>query len=100
MQHAVTVPRTGTPTPFLTPSNDPRALTRVDRPEPKDSEPIANRHYHRATTALPHRRRIGADRHAKLMLLDPVDNDIACDQVCRKWEWEFSDWASHAEYLQ
>ncbi|MFG2356343.1 sacsin N-terminal ATP-binding-like domain-containing protein [Streptomyces sp. NPDC048521] len=39
---------------------------------------------------------VGDGRHARLMLLDPSRNDLPKERVCRRWDWEFTDWSRFA----
>jgi hypothetical protein len=39
---------------------------------------------------------IGDGQHAKLMLLDPSAQDLPRERVCRRWDWEFTDWQRYA----
>ncbi|MFI1187003.1 sacsin N-terminal ATP-binding-like domain-containing protein [Streptomyces californicus] len=40
---------------------------------------------------------VGDGRHAQLMLLDPSRDDLPKERVCRRWDWEFTDWSRFAE---
>ncbi|WP_426498082.1 protein NO VEIN domain-containing protein [Streptomyces sp. D54] len=40
---------------------------------------------------------VGDGRHARLMLLDPSRDDLPKERVCRRWDWEFTDWSRFAE---
>ncbi|MFB7914725.1 sacsin N-terminal ATP-binding-like domain-containing protein [Streptomyces sp. NPDC056061] len=40
---------------------------------------------------------VGDGRHARLMLLDPSRDDLPRERVCRRWDWEFTDWSRFAE---
>ncbi|MFF0836711.1 MULTISPECIES: sacsin N-terminal ATP-binding-like domain-containing protein [unclassified Streptomyces] len=40
---------------------------------------------------------VGDGRHAQLMLLDPSKDDLPKERVCRRWDWEFTDWSRFAE---
>ena len=39
---------------------------------------------------------VGDGRHVKLMMLDPSAEDLPRERVCRRWDWEFTDWARFA----
>ena len=39
---------------------------------------------------------VGDGRHVKLMLLDPNVEDLPRERVCRRWDWEFTDWSRFA----
>ncbi|WP_328534775.1 DUF3883 domain-containing protein [Micromonospora zamorensis] len=39
---------------------------------------------------------VGDGRYAKLMLLDPSREGLTRERVCRRWDWEFTDWARFA----
>ncbi|MEV5311180.1 DUF3883 domain-containing protein [Streptomyces sp. NPDC052610] len=39
---------------------------------------------------------VGDGRHARLMLLDPSRDDLPKERVCRRWDWEFTDWSRFA----
>ncbi|MFD3971479.1 sacsin N-terminal ATP-binding-like domain-containing protein [Streptomyces cyaneofuscatus] len=40
---------------------------------------------------------VGDGRHAQLMLLDPSRDDLPKERVCRRWDWEFTDWSRFAD---
>jgi hypothetical protein len=40
---------------------------------------------------------VGDGRYAQLMLLDPSKDDLPKERVCRRWDWEFTDWSRFAE---
>ncbi|WP_426569998.1 sacsin N-terminal ATP-binding-like domain-containing protein [Streptomyces canus] len=40
---------------------------------------------------------VGDGRHAQLMLLDPSRDDLPKERVCRRWDWEFTDWSRFAK---
>lgn len=40
---------------------------------------------------------VGDGRQASLMLLDPTRSDLPKERVCRRWDWEFTDWARFAD---
>ncbi|WP_406008386.1 DUF3883 domain-containing protein [Streptomyces sp. NBC_00637] len=40
---------------------------------------------------------VGDGRQARLMLLDPSRDDLPKERVCRRWDWEFTDWSRFAE---
>ncbi|MFI9583460.1 sacsin N-terminal ATP-binding-like domain-containing protein [Streptomyces sp. NPDC052236] len=42
---------------------------------------------------------VGDGRHAQLMLLDPSRDDLPKERVCRRWDWEFTDWSRFAETI-
>lgn len=35
---------------------------------------------------------IGDGRHVQLAILDPSGKELPKDRVCRRWDWEFTDW--------
>ncbi|QNJ44298.1 DUF3883 domain-containing protein [Streptomyces buecherae] len=39
---------------------------------------------------------VGDGRHAQLLLLDPSQTDLPKERVCRRWDWEFTDWSRFA----
>lgn len=39
---------------------------------------------------------VGDGRHVKLMLVDPSNDGLPKERVCRRWDWEFTDWARFA----
>jgi hypothetical protein len=39
---------------------------------------------------------VGDGRQARLMLLDPSRDDLPKERVCRRWDWEFTDWSRFA----
>ncbi|WEV25874.1 DUF3883 domain-containing protein [Streptomyces sp. 71268] len=39
---------------------------------------------------------VGDGRHAQLLLLDPSQADLPKERVCRRWDWEFTDWSRFA----
>ncbi|MFI7492793.1 DUF3883 domain-containing protein [Micromonospora echinaurantiaca] len=39
---------------------------------------------------------VGDGRYAKLVLLDPSREGLTRERVCRRWDWEFTDWARFA----
>ncbi|MBC3992223.1 DUF3883 domain-containing protein [Streptomyces sp. AC563] len=39
---------------------------------------------------------VGDGRHARLLLLDPSQTDLPKERVCRRWDWEFTDWSRFA----
>ncbi|MEU1892868.1 sacsin N-terminal ATP-binding-like domain-containing protein [Streptomyces pristinaespiralis] len=43
---------------------------------------------------------VGDGRHAKLMMLDPSRDDLPKERVCRRWDWEFTDWSRFAEIAE
>ncbi|MGW6979115.1 sacsin N-terminal ATP-binding-like domain-containing protein [Streptomyces sp. NPDC054932] len=43
---------------------------------------------------------VGDGRHAKLLLLDPSSEDLPRERVCRRWDWEFTDWARFARVVE
>lgn len=42
---------------------------------------------------------IGEGRYSRLMLLDPTDNSVPRERVCRAWEWRFIDWSRYGTYV-
>jgi hypothetical protein len=42
---------------------------------------------------------IGEGRYSRLMLLDPHNKAVPRERVCRAWEWQFSEWERHGDYL-
>ena len=36
---------------------------------------------------------VGDGRYVKLMLVDPSNEGLPKERVCRRWDWEFTDWA-------
>jgi hypothetical protein len=36
---------------------------------------------------------VGDGRYVKLMLVDPSNDELPKERVCRRWDWEFTDWA-------
>ncbi|MEU5400270.1 DUF3883 domain-containing protein [Streptomyces sp. NPDC005963] len=43
---------------------------------------------------------VGDGRHVALMLLDPSQEDLPRERVCRRWDWEFTDWARFARTVE
>jgi hypothetical protein len=43
---------------------------------------------------------VGDGRYAKLMLLEPARDDLPRERVCRRWDWEFTDWARFATTVE
>lgn len=39
---------------------------------------------------------VGDGRYVKLMLIDPSNDRLPKERVCRRWDWEFTDWARFA----
>ncbi|OBJ86047.1 hypothetical protein A9W97_18730 [Mycobacterium gordonae] len=39
---------------------------------------------------------VGDGRYVKLMLIDPSNENLPKERVCRRWDWEFTDWARFA----
>ncbi|WP_261877195.1 sacsin N-terminal ATP-binding-like domain-containing protein [Mycobacterium marinum] len=39
---------------------------------------------------------VGDGRYVKLMLVDPSNDGLPKERVCRRWDWEFTDWARFA----
>lgn len=39
---------------------------------------------------------VGDGRYVRLMLLDPSNEALPKERVCRRWDWEFTDWARFA----
>ncbi|QOT16774.1 DUF3883 domain-containing protein [Paenarthrobacter sp. YJN-5] len=42
---------------------------------------------------------IGDGPSAQLALLDPLRDMVPRERVCRRWEWEYTDWSSFAEIV-
>ena len=42
---------------------------------------------------------IGDGRTAQLALLDPLRDQVPRERVCRRWEWEYTDWSRFAEIV-
>lgn len=42
---------------------------------------------------------IGDERTAQLALLDPLREQVPRERVCRRWEWEYTDWSRLAEIV-
>jgi hypothetical protein len=42
---------------------------------------------------------IGDGPGAQLALLDPLRDNIPRERVCRRWEWEYTDWSPYAKLL-
>ncbi|MFE3195412.1 sacsin N-terminal ATP-binding-like domain-containing protein [Nocardia sp. NPDC059240] len=43
---------------------------------------------------------VGDGRYVKLMLVDPSDEGLPKERVCRRWDWEFTDWARFATVVE
>jgi len=43
---------------------------------------------------------VGDGRYVKLMLIDPSNEEMSKERVCRRWDWEFTDWARFATVLE
>lgn len=43
---------------------------------------------------------IGDGRYVKLMLLDPGNDHLPKERVCRRWDWEFTDWSRFATVVE
>ncbi|WP_067891763.1 sacsin N-terminal ATP-binding-like domain-containing protein [Nocardia vaccinii] len=43
---------------------------------------------------------VGDGQGVKLAMLDPSRKDLPKERVCRRWEWEFTDWARFAEIVE
>ncbi|GAA4824254.1 sacsin N-terminal ATP-binding-like domain-containing protein [Tomitella cavernea] len=43
---------------------------------------------------------IGDGRYVKLMLVDPSNDELPRERVCRRWDWEFTDWARFATVVE
>lgn len=39
---------------------------------------------------------VGDGRYVRLMLVDPSNEGLPKERVCRRWDWEFTDWARFA----
>lgn len=42
---------------------------------------------------------IGDGNNAQLALLDPLKDQVPRERVCRRWEWEYTDWSRFAELV-
>ncbi|WP_327265143.1 DUF3883 domain-containing protein [Streptomyces sp. NBC_01232] len=42
---------------------------------------------------------VGDGKHVKLLLLDPSAENLPRERVCRRWDWEFTDWARFAQVV-
>ncbi|MFJ4170297.1 sacsin N-terminal ATP-binding-like domain-containing protein [Paenarthrobacter sp. NPDC089714] len=42
---------------------------------------------------------IGDGSSAQLALLDPIRDMVPRERVCRRWEWEYSDWSRYVEIV-
>lgn len=43
---------------------------------------------------------VGDGRYVKLLLLDPSNDALSKERVCRRWDWEFTDWARFATVVE
>lgn len=43
---------------------------------------------------------VGDGKGVQLAMLDPSRKDLPKERVCRRWEWEFTDWARFAEIVE
>ena len=43
---------------------------------------------------------VGDGRYVKLLLLDPSNDALPKERVCRRWDWEFTDWARFATVVE
>ena len=39
---------------------------------------------------------VGDGRYVRLLLVDPRNEELPKERVCRRWDWEFTDWARFA----
>lgn len=42
---------------------------------------------------------VGDGRYVRLMLVDPSNEELPRERVCRRWDWEFTDWARFAKVV-
>lgn len=42
---------------------------------------------------------VGDNSQARLMMLNPAEVDLPRERVCRRWDWEFTDWSTRGTYL-
>ncbi|HEX5560738.1 MAG TPA: DUF3883 domain-containing protein [Nocardioidaceae bacterium] len=42
---------------------------------------------------------IGDGQTAQLALLDPLKDQVPRERVCRRWEWEYTDWSRFADVI-
>ncbi len=42
---------------------------------------------------------IGDGYNAQLALLDPLKDQVPRERVCRRWEWEYTDWSRFVELV-
>ncbi|MFE3105166.1 sacsin N-terminal ATP-binding-like domain-containing protein [Nocardia tengchongensis] len=43
---------------------------------------------------------VGDGRYVKLVLVDPSNEGLPKERVCRRWDWEFTDWARFATVVE
>lgn len=43
---------------------------------------------------------IGDGSSAQLALLDPLRDMVPRERVCRRWEWEYTDWSRFVEIVR
>jgi hypothetical protein len=43
---------------------------------------------------------VGDGRYVRLMLVDPSNEGLPKERVCRRWDWEFTDWARFATVVE
>lgn len=43
---------------------------------------------------------VGDGRHVRLMVVDPSNEGLPKERVCRRWDWEFTDWARFATIVE
>jgi hypothetical protein len=43
---------------------------------------------------------VGDGRYVRLMVVDPSNEGLAKERVCRRWDWEFTDWARFATVVE
>lgn len=42
---------------------------------------------------------VGDNSQARLMMLNPAEVELPRERVCRRWDWEFTDWSTRGTYL-
>lgn len=43
---------------------------------------------------------VGDGRYVKLLLVDPSNEELPRERVCRRWDWEFTDWVRFATLVE
>ncbi len=43
---------------------------------------------------------VGDGRYVRLMVVDPSNEGLPKERVCRRWDWEFTDWARFATIVE